>query len=78
MRFFMLCCHEFFLKKLIETTVLPFLSNASVLRSIRVIRTFRTLRSINILTGLQIVVQTIIDSIPGNYVLIFVVTVLFF
>lgn len=59
-------------------SVLPFLSNASVLRSIRVIRTFRTLRSINILTGLQIVVQTIIDSIPDMINIIILLLIFMF
>ncbi|TPX73826.1 hypothetical protein CcCBS67573_g04905 [Chytriomyces confervae] len=42
----------------------PIFSNAGILRLLRVLRAFRTLRSITILNGLQVVVQTILDSIP--------------
>ncbi|KAI8829508.1 Ion transport protein-domain-containing protein [Chytriomyces cf. hyalinus JEL632] len=43
---------------------IPIFSNAGILRLLRVLRAFRTLRSITILNGLQVVVQTILDSIP--------------
>lgn len=43
---------------------LTFLSTGRVLRIFRVLRAFRSLRSISVLKGLQIVVQTIIRSLP--------------
>ncbi|XP_046851868.1 cation channel sperm-associated protein 4-like [Xenia sp. Carnegie-2017] len=51
-----------------------------VLRILRVLRAFRSLRSISSLPGLQIVVQTILQSIPdmANIVLLLVIIMLVF
>ncbi|KAI8621168.1 Ion transport protein-domain-containing protein [Chytriomyces sp. MP71] len=43
---------------------IPIFADVRILRILRVLRAFRTLRSISILNGLQVVVQTIIDSVP--------------
>ncbi|XP_015775473.1 PREDICTED: cation channel sperm-associated protein 4-like [Acropora digitifera] len=62
----------------------PLLSTGSgsrgVLRILRVLRAFRSLRSISSLPGLQIVVQTILQSIPdmANIVLLLVIIMLVF
>ncbi|XP_031571294.1 cation channel sperm-associated protein 4-like [Actinia tenebrosa] len=62
----------------------PLLSKDSgsrgVLRILRVLRAFRSLRSISSLPGLQIVVQTILQSIPdmANIVLLLVIIMLVF
>ncbi len=41
-----------------------FLSNSRTLRVLRVMRTLRSLRSVNMFKGLQLVVQTILTSLP--------------
>lgn len=46
-------------------TGLTFLNISRVLPILRVLRALRSLRSISALRGLQIVVQTVIHSIPG-------------
>ncbi|KAL9979500.1 hypothetical protein ACROYT_G017174 [Oculina patagonica] len=62
----------------------PLLSTGSgsrgVLRILRVLRAFRSLRSISSLPGLQIVVQTILQSVPdmANIVLLLVIIMLVF
>ncbi|XP_066020091.1 cation channel sperm-associated protein 4-like isoform X2 [Pocillopora verrucosa] len=62
----------------------PLLSTGSgsrgVLRILRVLRAFRSLRSITSLPGLQIVVQTILQSVPdmANIVLLLVIIMLVF
>ena len=50
---------------LLMITGLTFLSISRVLPILRVLRALRSLRSISALRGLQIVVQTVIHSIPG-------------
>ncbi|KAJ3067713.1 Cation channel sperm-associated protein 4 [Podochytrium sp. JEL0797] len=57
---------------------IPILSDTRVLRILRVLRAFRTLRSITILNGLQVVVQTIIDSIPDMLNIILLLLVIMF
>ncbi|KAJ3380297.1 hypothetical protein HDU92_006063 [Lobulomyces angularis] len=43
-----------------------FLTNTRVLRILKVIRTLRSIKSVAFIQGLDMVVSTIIDSIPGN------------
>ena len=47
---------------------LTFLSGSGVLRILRVLRALRSLKSISALRGLQIVVHTVIHSVPGQLV----------
>ncbi|ORY40200.1 hypothetical protein BCR33DRAFT_852918 [Rhizoclosmatium globosum] len=54
------------------------LSDARILRILRVLRAFRTLRSISILNGLQVVVQTIMDSLPDMMNIILLLLVIMF
>ena len=46
---------------------LTFISSGRVLRILRVLRAFRSLRSVSALAGLSTVVQTIGQSIPGQW-----------
>eukprot|EP00698_Gefionella_okellyi_P003751 TRINITY_DN13490_c0_g1_i1.p1 TRINITY_DN13490_c0_g1~~TRINITY_DN13490_c0_g1_i1.p1 ORF type:complete len:539 (-),score=91.33 TRINITY_DN13490_c0_g1_i1:148-1764(-) len=57
-----------------------FVSSGRVLRIFRVLRAFRTLRSISILNGLQIVVASVIRSLPdmGNVVLLMLLIMFIF
>ncbi|KAL5271336.1 hypothetical protein ACHWQZ_G001839 [Mnemiopsis leidyi] len=54
---------------------LTFISNSRILRILRVLRAFRSLRSISALRPLQLVVQTIIQSLPdmANIILLLVI-----
>ncbi|KAI9350241.1 hypothetical protein BDR26DRAFT_852066 [Obelidium mucronatum] len=54
------------------------LSNTRILRILRVLRAFRTLRSISILNGLQVVVQTILDSTPDMISIILLLLAIMF
>jgi hypothetical protein len=60
------------------TLGLDFLRTGRVLRIFRVLRAFRSLRSISALRGLQMVVQTIVRSLPDMANILALLVILLF